>query len=331
MEEVELVIIGAGPSGLFATFCAGLRAIKSVTLESLSSYGGQIPELYPNKMVYDMQGIPKILANTLAGKMYEQAQMFKNLIVFDSTITDIKRNPDKTFNIEVNGEDKYKTNAVLICAGVGNFTPNKLNVDGEDQYQDKGVYYAVKSVSNFKNNDVIVVGGGDSALDYALQVEPIAKSVIISQHNGVLKAAENSIITAKNKPKIKIMLNTEIKKIIGDGKNVTKANITDNVSKETKEIDIDSIIIAIGHKASPNIFKSLRLEITNRYIRVDTGYKTNIDGIYAAGDIANVADEPKFALLAVGGAEAYVAINNIKKYLSPTSSLFGGHSSSLDI
>ncbi len=331
MEEVELVIIGAGPTGLFATFCAGLRAIKSVTLESLSTYGGQMIELYPNKIIYDVQGIPKILSKDLAQKMYEQAQLFNNPIVFDSNVSDIIQNDDKTFDIEVANEPKYRTKTVLICAGVGNFTPNKLNVDGEDAYIGKGIFYTIKVPSDFKSKNVVIVGGGDSAFDYALQIEPFAKNIIIAQHNGILKAAENSVITAKSKPNIKVMLNTEIKKVYGDGKKVTGARMIDTLSKQETDLAIDGIIVAIGHKASPDTFKSIKLETINRYIKVDTSYKTGVDGIYAAGDIANIANEPKFALLAAGGAEAYIAINNIRKYLSPDSSLFGGHSTSLNL
>lgn len=331
MEEVELIIIGAGPTGLFATFCAGLRAIKSVTLETLGTYGGQMLELYPNKTVYDVQGAPKMSSKELAKKMFEQSQLFKNPIIFNSEVTDITQNPDKSFTIEVSKTPKYNAKAVLICAGVGKFTPNKLNVDGEDEYKDKGVFYTVKAPSDFKDDKVIIVGGGDSAFDYALQIEPFAKSVIIAQHNNVIKAAETSIAAAKGKEKIRIMLNTEVEGVAGDGKKVTKVHILDTVSKEEGDLDINSIIIAIGHKADPDTFKSIDLVTTNRYIKVDTNYKTNIDGIYAAGDIANVADEPKFALIAVGAAEAYIAINNIRKYLTPSDPLFGGHSTSLQI
>ncbi len=332
MEEVELVIIGAGPAGLFATFCAGLRAIKSVTLEGLETYGGQMHELYPEKKVYDIQGIPKMVSSELAKKMYEQATMFNPKIVFNSDVTDIIPTEGGRFILEVNGEQAYESKAVLICAGVGYFTPNKLNVEGEGTYADKGVYYKVKSIADFKDDRVIIVGGGDSAFDYALQIEPVVKSVIIAQHNGILKAAESSITAAKEKPKIRVMLNTEIKKIFGNGEKVNKVDILDNVSKTSSYLDVDSVIVAIGHKANPNIFKSITFESVNeRYIKVDTNYKTNIDGIYAAGDIADVSNEPKFALLAVGGAEAYVAINNIKKYLSPQSSLNGEHSSNLNL
>ncbi len=331
MEEVELVIIGAGPAGLFATFCSGLRNINSVTLEGLGKYGGQMQELYPEKLVYDVQGVPKTTANELAKNMYEQAIMLKKPIKFNSNVTDIIPNNDKTFYIEVNGVKAYKTKTVLICSGVGYFVPNKLGVAGEDKYAGRGIFYTVKSPSEFKKKRVAIVGGGDSAFDYAAQIEPFATDIKLLQHNGVLRAAENSILNVKSKAWIKILLNTEIKRIDGDDNGITSIHVFNNVSKEEEDIPIDALIIAIGHKAMPNLFKSLPLVTDNRYIRVDTGYRSSIEGVYAVGDVANVSNEPKFALISVGGAEAYIAINNIKKYLSPQSSLFGEHSSNLNL
>jgi thioredoxin reductase (NADPH) len=331
MEEIDLVIIGAGPTGLFATFCAGLREVKSITLESMEAYGGQIPTLYPEKIVYDVQGIPRIRAQELADKMYEQAQLFHNTIKFGANVTDIVQTEDKNFIIEVNNEQAYKCKAVLLCSGIGHFVPTKLGAEGEAEYADKGVSYAVKSSADFKDKKVAIVGGGDSAFDYANMIAPAAALVIIMQHNESLKAAESSIENAKKSGKITIMLNTEVKKVIGDGVKVTKLHLFNNKENTESDIDADALVVAIGHKASPNAFKSVKLELVNRYVKVNGEYKTNIEGIFAAGDVANISDQPKFALIAVGGAEAYSAINNVKKYITPQASLFGGHSSSLDL
>ncbi|MCW1299035.1 MAG: NAD(P)/FAD-dependent oxidoreductase, partial [Candidatus Parvarchaeum sp.] len=131
--------------------------------------------------------------------------------------------------------------------------------------------------------------------------------------------------------KAEIIMNTDVKSINGDGNTVKSIELFDNTNKTSKTLEVDAVVVAIGYKVNPSVFKSLPIETTNRYIKVDHNYKTSIDGVYAAGDIANVTDEPKFALIAVGGAEAYIAINNIKKYISPNASLFGGHSSSLNL
>ena len=330
MEDTDLIIIGAGPTGMFATFCAGLREINSITLESLDTHGGQMLELYPEKMVYDVQAVPKMKAIELSDKMYEQSMLFKGRIEFNSKVTDIIPENDR-FTIEVNGQKKYTSKAVLICGGVGDFHPNKLGINGEEQYEGKGLYYAVKSVKNFKDKTVAVIGGGDSAFDYQMQISPVCKKSYIIQHNNTFKAAESSVDAVKRDSKAEIIMNTDVKSINGDGNTVKSIELFDNTNKTSKTLEVDAVVVAIGYKVNPSVFKSLPIETTNRYIKVDHNYKTSIDGVYAAGDIANVTDEPKFALIAVGGAEAYIAINNIKKYISPNASLFGGHSSSLNL
>lgn len=330
MEDTDLIIIGAGPTGMFATFCAGLREINSITLESLDRHGGQMLELYPEKVVYDVQSVPKMKAIDLSNKMYEQSMLFKKRIEFNSKVTDIIPENGR-FTIEVNNQRKYTSKAVLICGGVGDFHPNKLGVDGEEEYEGKGLYYAVKSVDDFKDKTVAIIGGGDSAFDYQMQISPVCKKTYIIQHNNTFKAAESSVDAVKRDSNADIIMNTDVKKINGDGKTVKSIELFDNTNKTSKTLEVDAIVVAIGYKVNPSVFKSLPIETNNRYIKVDHNYKTSIDGVYAAGDIANVTDEPKFALISVGGAEAYIAINNIKKYISPNSSLFGGHSSSLKI
>ncbi len=331
MEEIDLIIIGAGPTGMFASFCAGLREINSVTLESLDTYGGQMLELYPEKEVYDVQAVPKMLSKDLSTKMYEQTQIFKRRIEFNSKVTDIIPQQDKRFIIEVNNQQKYIAKAVLICGGIGDFHPNKLNAEGEDEYSGRGVYYSVKNVDEFRGKTVAIIGGGDSAFDYQMLISPVCKKTYIIQHNNTFKAAESSVDAVKRDEKAEIIMNTDVKKINGDGNSVKNIDVLDNTANKQSTIEVDAVVVAIGYKVNPSLFKSLNLENDKRYIKVDHNYKTNIDGIYAAGDMANVSDEPKFALIAVGGSEAYIAINNIKKYISPNASLFGGHSSSLNI
>ncbi len=330
MEDTDLIIVGAGPTGMFATFCAGLRDINSITLESLGTHGGQMIELYPDKMVYDVQAVPKMKSSELSDKMYEQSMLFNRRIEFDSKVTDIIPENGK-FTVEVNNEKKYTAKSILICGGVGDFHPNKIGAEGEDNYNGKGVYYAIKSVDDFKDKTVAIIGGGDSAFDYQMQISPVCKKTYIIQHNNTFKAAESSVDAVKKDSKAEIIMNNDVKKINGDGNTVKSIEIFDNTSNTSKSIDVDAVVIAIGYKVNPSIFKSLPIETNNRYIKVDHNYKTSVDGVYAAGDMANVSDEPKFALISVGGAEAYIAINNIKKYISPNASLFGGHSSSLNL
>ncbi len=331
MDDYELVIIGAGPTGLFATFLAGLRDIKSITLEALDYTGGQIPELYPEKTVYDVQGIPRINAMELRDKMYEQAKTFNNEIVLNSKVTDIIPSDDK-FVIEVNKENKYTGKAVLICTGIGDFEPRKIGCPGENEFYNKGVNYTVKDIKKFLNKTVAIVGGGDAALDYANELSSSAKKIYVIHHSEKFKAAEKTLKNAMSNDKVEFIMNTSVTKISGDDyiKNITLHN---EIDKSEKTMDIDEMVIAIGHIGKANVFKSVKLETnaTGRNIMVSQGYETNIKGIYAVGDIATIEGEAIHPLIAVDGGDAYNAINYIKKFLTPNASIFGGHSSNLKI
>ncbi len=331
MEEYEVIIIGAGPTGLFATFLAGLRDIKSLTLEALDFSGGQIPELYPEKTVYDVQGIPKINAIELRDRMEEQARTFGNEILFSSKVTDIIRNGEEII-VEVNESTRYSTKTVLICTGIGDFTPRKIGCPGEKEYVDKGLSYSVKDIDKFSGKIVAIVGGGDTAIDYANELAATAEKVYVIHHSASFKAAEKTLANARNNNKIEFLMNTSVSKVSGDlqVKNINLLNVQTN--KETT-LKIDNIVVAIGHVGKANLFKSVNIETSpnGRNIMVNNNFETNVPGIYAVGDIAAIAGEPAHPLIAVAGGDAYRAINIIKKYVAPTASLFGGHSSNLKI
>jgi len=331
MDKYDLVIIGAGPTGLFSTFLAGLRDIKSMTLEALDYTGGQIPELYPEKMVYDVQGIPRINAMELRDKMYEQAKLFDSEIKLSSKVTDII--PDNgEYIIEVNGVKEYRTKAVLVSTGIGDFTPRKIGCPGEDNFKGKGVDYTVRDINKFKNMTVAIVGGGDSALDYANELAGTAKKVYVIHHSEKFKAAEKTLDMVMKNTGISLIMNTSVTEIKGDT-TIREISIVNEVDKTTKSIKVDALVVAIGHIGRANVFKSVDIETSKngRSIMVDNEYQTNLKGIFAVGDAATVAGEPVHPLIAVDGGNAYIAINFIKKYVTPTATIFGGHSSSLNI
>lgn len=327
--ETDLAIVGAGPAGLFATFCAGLRDIRSITFETKEVPGGQLLELYPEKNVYDVQGIPKMKAKDLSAKMVEQAKIFGGEIKTSSRVTDIIPRNDGKYDIEINEVVSYTAKSVLLTTGIGSFSPMKLEVEGETEYYGRGVNYSVKNKDAFKDKSIIIVGAGDTAFDWAEELSHVAREVHIVQRSKRIRAAERTVKVVKLRGNVDMRLNTVIERIIGDGTKVVKAAVKDNETGQKYEILTDAIIVAIGHKAVTNIFKSLSLKISGRYIVVNRNFETNHKGIYAVGDAANIDGEQKFLLIAVGGAEAYTAVNSIKKYLEPESPLFGGHSSSL--
>lgn len=331
MEEYELGIIGAGPTGLFSTFCAGLREIKSITLEGLETTGGQILKFYPVKKVLDVEGIPEIKGVDLANSLLKQAQLFGNKITLNSKVTDIKKDPSGKFILEVNGGDRYLVKAILMCTGIGSLVPAKLDVDGELKYEGVGVHYTVNQTEPFVDKTVAVIGGGDSGFDWANQIVGVAKKIYIVEYLPVLKALERSISDLMSTGKGETILNTAVKEVIGDGKKVTGIKIMDRKDDSIRVLPVDTLIVAIGHKAETNSFKSTTFEVLMNKLKVNEDYQTSVPGIYAAGDLSIFGKKPKVGLLAVGGAEAYEAINNIKKYLNPEASVFGEHSTNIKL
>ncbi len=330
MEEYELGIVGAGPTGLFATFCAGLREINSITLEGLENTGGQVLKFYPIKDVLDIEGIPKIKGMDLAASLLKQAETFNNKIVTNSKVTDIKSDAGK-FILEVNGSDAYSVKAILLCTGIGSLFPTKLNADGEEAYAGKGVYYSVNALEPFKNKKVAVVGGGDSGFDLANQISSVVDKIYILEYGTAVKAAERSVADLKGTGKAEIMTDTEVKEISGDGQTVRKIQVLNRQTNSETTLDISAVIVAIGHKTETNTFKSIKFDTFANKLEVDDNYSTSIPGIYAAGDACTSGNRPKMGLLAVGGSEAYMAINSIKKYLNPSASIYGEHSTNLKL
>jgi thioredoxin reductase (NADPH) len=330
MEDYELVIIGGGPTGLFATFCAGLREIKSVTLESLETTGGQILKFYPIKEVLDVEGIPAITGKDLAAALFKQATRFGNKIVVNSKVTDIKKDSLGGFIVEVNSQDAYHCKAILIAAGIGSLVPKKLNVPGEEDYSEKGVYYTVTNLDIFKGKTVAIIGGGDAGFDWANQISSVVNKIYIIEYMPAIKAMESSVSNLIKTGKAELIVNTAVKSLEGDVNKLTDLNLIDRKTNSIKKLNVDAVVVAIGHKTEGNSFKSVTFDVFMNRIKVNDDRETNVPGIYAAGDVATSENKPTVGLIAVDGAEAYTAINNIKKYLNPSASVFGEHSTELN-
>lgn len=332
MEELDLVIVGAGPTGLFATFCAGLREIDSVTLESLDVIGGQIPKFYPIKMVYDVAGVLGATGNELAAGLEAQTKIFNKKILLNSRVTDIKEKDDGRFEIEVNEKPTYIAKTILLATGIGSLLPKKLGVEGEEKYEGNGVHYVVKNLNDYYKKRVAVIGGGDAGFDMANQVSGVADKVIVIEFLDRLRAAESSISSLKNSGKYEIFTKTKVQRIQGNENDVEKITVKDLNSDEIRDVDVDAVIVAIGHDAKPGNFRSLGLDtFMNRYIKVNDRQETSLPGIFAAGDNCQTKKEIKLALLAVCFSEAYTALDNIKKYLSPSGAIPSTHSTEMKI
>lgn len=328
MSDVrDMVIVGGGPVGLFAAFYAGFRGMRATVLEALPEVGGQLTVLYPSKYIYDVAGFPKIMAKDLVANLLEQARRYDQEIRTEEPAQELIRHEDGTFTVRT-PKGEYPTKSVLITAGIGQFTPNTLDRPGVKEYEGKGVFYFVRDPQDFKDKRVLVVGGGDSAVDFALMLVGVAKSVTLIHRRDRFRAHESSVKELFASP-VNVRLHHELKEIHGDGEKPTEAVIFHNQTQEEDTIPVDAVILALGYKANLGPIANWGLELEGRNIKVNCRMETNIPGVYAAGDVVYVEGIGNLKLLVLGFAQAALAVNVAKIHVDPTAKLFPGHSSSL--
>lgn len=328
MDVYDITIVGAGPAGLFATFYAGLRQMKVKLIDALEEVGGQVAVLYPEKYIYDVPGFRKILAKELVRNMVEQAFQFNPTVVLGERVLSIRKVDGGVFQLETDSGDSHYSKTVLVTAGVGAFSPNKLDAPGVPQYEGKGIFYFVKDKQLFKDKRLLIVGGGDSAVDWALNFNNWAKKVTLVHRRDVFRAHEGSVAELM-KCGVEINLFYEVKQVMGDGKWVKQAVIFDNRTNEERKIDVDAVLVNIGFRADLGPIRNWGLEIIGREIRTNGRMETNIPGIYVAGDLAGQVDSVKLNLIATGYAQAAMAVNVAKNFIDPTAKIFPGHSSEM--
>jgi len=322
----DLAIIGAGPAGLFAAYYAGFREMKTVVLDALPEAGGQLAVLYPEKTIFDVPGFPQILARDLVTSLLEQAKRYNPLLLLGDRATDLKKGDDGLFTI-VTDKRQLKARSIIITAGVGSFSPNKLDIINQEKYEGNGIYYFVKQKEFFRNKNLLIVGGGDSAVDWALNLKEVTKSIILIHRRDQFRAHEQSVKELYNSPGVTVKTFTELKLVDGDSNSLKSAIIFENKTGREEPIPVDCILINIGFKANLGPIANWGLTMENRAIKINGRMETNIPGVYAAGDIASPTDSVKLNLITTGFAQAALAVNVAKKFVDPKAQLFPGHSS----
>jgi thioredoxin reductase (NADPH) len=328
LDIYDITIIGGGPAGLFATFYAGMRQMKTKLIDALEELGGQTAVLYPEKYIYDVPGFPKILGKELVKSMIKQALHFNPTVVLGEKVVSLKRSDQKIIELSTQKGTKHFSKSVLIAAGVGAFSPNKLSILGIERFEERGLYYSVKNKEMFKDKKLLIVGGGDSAVDWALDFNNWAKKVTLIHRRDVFRAHEESV-SQLMKSNIEVKLFHELKEIIGEGDRLTGAIIYDNRTKVETKIDSDAILVNIGFRADLGPIKEWGLEISGREIKASGKMETNIPGVYVAGDISSPINSVKLNLIAICYAQAAIAVNVAKNYIDPSARVFPGHSSEM--
>jgi thioredoxin reductase (NADPH) len=329
-EVYDITIIGAGPSGLFATFYSGLRQMKTKLVDALEELGGQVAVLYPEKNIYDVPGFPEITGKELVKNMVAQAKRFNPTIVLGERVLSLKKGEDGVLQLGGSTGGQHFSRTVLITAGVGAFSPNKVDTPTAAQYEGNGVYYFLKDKNALKGKRILIVGGGDSAVDWCINLAGWAQSITLIHRRNVFRAHEESV-NQMMRCGARIKLFYELKEVIGDGKYVTGAIIYDNRTKLEEKLDVDAILVNIGFRADLGPIKDWGLEIVGREIKATGKMETNIPGVFVAGDIASAAGTVKLNLIATGYAQAAIAVNVAKNFLDPTAKVFPGHSSEMKL
>ncbi len=332
-DVFDVTIIGAGPTGLFAAFYAGLRGMRTKIIEALPEVGGQLAVLYPEKFIYDVPGHPKILAKDLVKQLAEQIQLFAPTMVLGQRIETLTRKQagdEEVWRIG-NATDSHLTRTVIITAGIGAFEPNRLDRPGVAEYVDRGVYYFVKDKRPFRDKNILIIGGGDTAVDWALNLKDWARHITIIHRRDQFRAHEGSMATLAT-TSIPVMTFWELKRIDGDGQSPKQAVIYENRTAEEKTLDVDIVLISTGFKANLGAIAGWGLEMMdNRHILTGQMMETNLPGIFAAGDIAAVGGSTPLNLIVTGFGHAAIAANACKQHIDPAARMFPGHSSEMKL
>jgi thioredoxin reductase len=325
MDQVcDVTIIGAGPAGLFAAYYAGFRGLSVKIIDSQPDLGGQVTALYPDKFIYDVAGFPKILGKDLVTNLVEQATQYHPAVFLNEEITSFERLADGAYRFTgTSGE--HQTKVVLITAGIGSFTPKTYKKPELDRYIDHGLHYAVRRKEDFRDKDVLVVGGGDSALDWALDLLPYARHITLIHRRDVFRAHVNSVNKLLASP-ITVKLFHELRALRGEPE-VTEAVIFNSKTQEEERLQVDAVLAFLGLVSNLGSISTWGLELESDSIVVNTRMETNLPGVYAAGDIVEYPG--KLKLIVTGFGEAATAVNNAARYINPDASIFPGHSSTI--
>ncbi len=319
-HERDLLIIGAGPAGLYAAYYAGFRGMSTAIMDSLPEPGGQVSALYPEKQIFDVAGFPSIKGQDLIDNCVEQAAPFDPRYLLGHRAEDLEHIEDHVLVRSHKGTE-VRCKAVVITGGIGTFTPRPL--PDSDDWEGRGLMYFVPRLDALAGLDVLIVGGGDSAFDWATALEPIATSVTLIHRRDRFRAHEHSVATVMDSA-VEVLTHWEVASIRG-GEHVREVTIFNNQTDERRTLDVQAVVAALGFKADLGPLKRWGLEQEARKVVVDTTMATSLPRVFAAGDITSYPG--KVDLIAVGFGEAAIAVNNAATVVDPSARLFPGHSS----
>jgi ferredoxin/flavodoxin---NADP+ reductase len=323
---VDVAIIGAGPVGLFGAFYAGLRRMSVRLLDSLQILGGQLMTLYPEKFIYDVPGFPKVLAKDLSASLVEQAMQYSPAVSLGEQVHELLWDEGERMFTITSDKFRHPARAILICAGIGAFQPKTLPLTNAGEFEGQSLHYFVRDPAVFRDQRILIVGGGDSAIDWANALDRVARSVTLIHRRDQFRAHEDAVAQMKA-GRTHVMTFHELKSIEGPPPKLTGAIVYDNRTKAKQMLEVDHVLVNVGFLNSLGPIVNWGLDLQGNSIKVDQMMHTSRPGVFAAGDI--VAYPGKLKLIATGFAEACTGINFAKTFIDPSARAFPGHSSEM--
>lgn len=318
----DITFIGAGPVGLYGMYYAGLRVTRFKVIDMLEEIGGGLMALYPEKYIYDVAGFPKVMAKDLTRQMGLQAMQYPNFQALGEKVVDLRRDNDGILHL-VTDKHEHRSRTVIICAGMGAYIPKRLDIPNLEELEGHGVFYSVRRLNDFRDKRILIVGGGDAAFDYSMMLEPVAKEITHIHRNDFFSAHEDSVLRVRESSvRLKVPF-WELKQIEGDDW-VRRVTIVQTQSGESETLDVDAVILNIGFLTNLGPIENWGLELEANAIKVDSRMRTNVPGVFAAGDI--VTYDGKLKLISTGCGEVAVAVNNAKNFIDPRAKVSPGHS-----
>lgn len=315
----DVVVVGAGPAGLFATYYAGFRGLTVTLVDAQSEAGGQVTALYPGKLIHDVAGFPAVTGSALVAGLLDQAKEYSPRLAFDTDVVGLERHDDGTFGVLTGVRGTLLTRTVVLATGVGGIHPRTLEVGHE--WYGRGVVYVVTDTAAHAGHDVVVVGGGDSALDWALQLRPVARSVTVVHRRRAFRAHQGLLDRAAREG---VELVTEAAIVAVEGDHRVRGVVVRRDDGSTLDLAADTVVGALGLLSAPTPFESWGLVVERRKAVVDSRMATSVPGVFAVGDASTYPG--KVSLIATGFGEAATAVNNAAVHIDPGLSLTPGHS-----
>lgn len=308
----DIAIIGAGPVGLFVPFVAGMKKLSCILFDTLTFVGGQCAALYPEKLIYDIPSVPSITAQDLIANLLLQSQRFNPSINLDETILSYTKNGDN-FLLTTSKNRIFEARKIVIATGGGRFVPNRPPIANIEEYENKGVFYSVRSKGDFASKKIAIAGGGDSAVDWAIALGEVASKIYFIHRRDKFKAAPDSIVkleALKERGILEFITPFQLESIMGEG-GFLKTLTVKSLAGEIKNLDIDVLLPFFGLTTDSSLLDSFKIQTLDGCAKVNQStMETSIDGIYAVGDIAIY--EKKLKLILTGFAEVATCVYDIK-------------------